>query len=109
MNPTILSNISILNHENNNAEKHALIVWETIQSLHIEFELNPKSLGKELIEILETTVNEFAQYLKTIIFNYDDQSKKQGELSLKILKLCMRLQDKIYFFYNRAAQAFSAN
>jgi hypothetical protein len=90
-------------------EKNVDSILNEIKNLHIEFELNPKSFSQEIAEVLDRVADEFAAFIRQIVHQSDDASRKLGELSLKIVKLCVRLESKISLFYSRGARALSFN
>lgn len=104
-----IKQIEQLTSPNYHAQEVIDDVWDNVQKLNTEFELNPHCVSYETIGLLDSTADEFALLIKSVIHQSDDSSRVLGELSLKILKLCLILQRKIYYFQNRRNNFFSLN
>ena len=109
MESQLISQIKQLTSPTNQAQEVIYDVWDNVQKLNTEFELNPHCVSYETINLLDSTADEFALLIKSVIHQKDESSRILGELSLKILKLCLILQRKIYFFQSRRNKLFSLN
>ncbi|MEQ8358813.1 MAG: hypothetical protein RH860_04945 [Cytophagales bacterium] len=109
MNQTIVEKIESICISKEDSMNNLSLAWDNIKELHIQFELNPKSLNTEIISPLDKLANYFADLLKEVIHQYDETSVKIGEMSFKVLKLCIRLIDKIYYFNRGGESAYSFN
>ena len=105
----ILNQLQKLNFRSKNDDKVIQDIFSHIQNLNTEFELNPYCLDIDVIKLLDTTADEFAFFLKSIAHLNDQTSQRRGEQSLKIIKLCMILQNKIFDFQNRKNNRFILN
>lgn len=109
MESNYIKHLETLSSNGTQMSLHMDEVLSDVEKLHIDFELNPNSLKPDAISLLDKTADEFALFIKHIVHLTDETSIRKGELSLRILKLCLILQSKIANFHNRKAKFFLLN